>query len=337
MKIWLPAIKVGSGADVFMIRLAEALAGQGYEAEITWFDKRYEYAPFLLENVPAPPDTNIIIANSWNGFAFKRGDIPLVIVELHCVLDPAFRLYKSLSQHLYHTLLIKQYEAASFVKSSHVIAISEYTAESVRRVFGLQKVSVVPLWVPVDKFVPAAPAVSTETKPFRLLFVGNLIRRKGADLLAPIMEKLGDGFHLRFTAGLRSVVRNKYRGNMTPLGHLSEAELIHEYQNCDALLFPTRFEGFGYVALEAMACAKPVITSRNTSLPELVVDGENGILCPTGKIDSFVAAARELAENRSLGEKMGKNGLRLAKSKFSEAYNASRYAAILDAVLAGAI
>lgn len=337
MKVWLPTIKAGSGSDVFVKRLAAALNRQGLETEITWFDQRYEFAPFLLRNISPPAGTDIIIANSWNGFAFKRPGIPLVIVELHCVLDPGFRPYKSRSQHLYHTLLIKQFETASFRKAAHVVAISEYTAGSLKQVFGLPDVSVIPLWVPIDKFVPAQTVASRPDQPFRLLFVGNLLRRKGADLLVPIMEQLGNGFQLRLTTGLRSVARDKYPDNMLPLGHLSEAELIREYQNCDALLFPSRFEGFGYAVLEAMACGKPAITSANTSLTELVTDGENGILCPTDSVDCFVAACQALAENRSRCQKMGDLGLRKARAEFTEEYNASRYAAMLEAVLAGRI
>ena len=335
MKVWLPTIKSGSGADVFTKRLAAGLISQGVKAEITWFHRCYELAPFLLKKIVPPLGTDIIIANSWNGFAFNRQNIPLVIVELHCVLDPSYRLYKSFSQHLYHMILIKIFETSSFKKASHVVAISKYTASSVKSVFSLKNVSAIPLWVSINKFKPAAPASPAPDKPFRLLFVGNLIKRKGADLLVPIMEKLGGIFHLRFTAGLRSVARDNYPVNMTPLGHLSEAELIHEYQNCDALLFPSRFEGFGYVVLEAMACGKPVITSLNTSLSELVGDGENGILCPTDNIDSFVAACRLLAENRSLCEKMGRIGLVKAESNFSEARNAFQYAEMLKSVLAG--
>ena len=52
----------------------------------------------------------------------------------------------------------------------------------------------------------------------------------------------------------------KYRpNNVRILGRLSEAELVQQYQLCDAVLVPSRYEGFGYSALEAMACAKPVV------------------------------------------------------------------------------
>ena len=89
MKIWLPAIQGRSGADVFTLRLCEALRREGCDAEISWFPNFYELFPFLLRGVPPPPGTAIIHANSWNAFAFKRKSIPLVVTEQLGVLDPA--------------------------------------------------------------------------------------------------------------------------------------------------------------------------------------------------------------------------------------------------------
>ena len=89
MKIWLPAIQGGSGADVFILRLCEALRREGYDAEISWFPNFCELFPFLLRRVPPPPGTAIIHANSWHAFAFKRKSIPLVVTEQLGVLDRA--------------------------------------------------------------------------------------------------------------------------------------------------------------------------------------------------------------------------------------------------------
>ncbi|NDY42300.1 glycosyltransferase family 4 protein [Dissulfurirhabdus thermomarina] len=340
MKLWLPTLRTGSGADVFVERLAPALMRLGVDVEVSWFDHLFEQAPFLLSRVAPPKNTDIVLANSWNAFAFKRPGIPLVVVEHHCVLDPALRPYKNLAQHIYHTALIRRFEAASFRAADRVVAVSEYTASSLRQAFGLGGVLAIPLWLPTERFTPredvsADHSARTEERPFRLLFVGNLIRRKGADLLAPIMAELGDDFQLRFTAGLRSSNKGTWPKNMVPLGRLSEAELLREYRGCDALLFPTRFEGFGYVALEAMACGKPVVASDNTAIPELVVDGATGILCPTGDVGAFVEACRRLAVDRDLCRAMGERGRVRAVSEFSEERNATRYLAVLKEVLAG--
>ena len=144
-------------------------------------------------------------------------------------------------------------------------------------------------------------------RPFRLLYVGNWSHRKGADLLASIMQALGDGFTLHYTAG-RRVRANRFivPPNSRNLGYPHSATALADvYRNSDALLFPSRLEGFGLVALEAQACGLPVIATRCSSLPEVVEDGVTGILCPRDDIGAFANAARRLATEPDDWRRMG--------------------------------
>ena len=322
-KVWLPAIRAGSGTDVFTKRLARALEHNGMVAEISWFSPRFELVPFLLKNVPPPADTDIVFSNSWNGFAFKREGLPLVVTEHHCVFDPIFSPYQSMAQNLYHHYLIKRYEMLSFKVASAITVVSEFTACSLRQYAGLENVEVIYNWVDTDNF---SPSKKNEIDGlFRLLYVGNTSRRKGADMLVPIMRKLGSGFELRFTGGLKNDSLKCGQNNMVALGRLSNEQLIRAYQECDALLFPSRFEGFGYAALEAMACGKPVITSNNTALPEVVADGVTGILCDTDDTEAFADACRLLASDPGRCLVMGSAGRRCALHKFSEGTAVAAY------------
>jgi glycosyltransferase involved in cell wall biosynthesis len=325
MKVWFPTIQAGTGSDVFTIRLSEALRKRGIETEITWFNKYYELAPFFLKGKNPPTGTDIIHANTVNGFAFKRSGIPLVVTEFHCVFDPLYRPFKSFLQHFYHQLLVKRFESASFQLADAITAISASTKSSLESVFKLPDVQLIYLWVDTQKYKPLGKSGDRKKRPFRLLFVGNLSKRKGADLLEPIMQRLGNGFELRFTAGMRKKKRSSLLDNMTPLGRLSEKELIDEYQKCDALLFPSRFEGFGYVALEAMSCGKPVVATDSSSIPEVVENGVSGLLCPTDDIEAFVNACSQLEENNELCVKMGEEGRKRAKDVFAEDVIVAQY------------
>src|SRR5215469_12028462 len=59
-------------------------------------------------------------------------------------------------------------------------------------------------------------------------------------------------------------------------------------------LLPSETESFGLSALEALACGVPVVASRAGGLPEVVRDGETGVLCGVGDVDGMAAAALDI-------------------------------------------
>jgi len=334
MKIWLPAIRGGSGADVFTERLCKALRRKGLDVEISWFPKFYELCPFVLRPVPPPSGTTIIHANSWNAFAFKRRSIPLVVTEQLGVLDPAAQAHKSVPQIIYHQALIRQFVKASFRLASATTAVSDYTALGLKRSLEIKSAKVIYNSVNTATFVPIAERESIRSGPFRLLFVGNPIRRKGADLFAPIMRGLGANFELYFTAGRRQLSPQDLAANMFPLGRITnDLDLVKLYQHSDALLFPSRFEGLPIAVLEAMACAKPVIAANTSSLAEIIDDGVNGILCPSEDINAFVAACRRLANEREMCNRYGSASRDCVESRFSEDVVVPQYIDLYQKIL----
>jgi len=171
-------------------------------------------------------------------------------------------------------------------------------------------------------------------RPFRLLFVGNPSRRKGADLLAPVMKKLGADFELHFTLGPNQRNAVPTAPNMVPLKRMTrDQDLVAAYHGCDALLLPTRFEGFGLSAVEAMACGIPVIATNCCSLPEVVADGIGGILCPTNDTDAFVAACRQLAWDSAMKAKLSSEARRRAEKLFAEDRIIPEYLALYEKLL----
>ena len=141
---------------------------------------------------------------------------------------------------------------------------------------------------------------------------------KGSDLLTKIMSRLGNQFELSIAGRATTRKIANFGSNVRWLGLLNEENLIRAYQECDALLFPSRTEGFGYAALEAMACGKPVIASEVTALPELIEHNVTGILCPVDDVSSFSSACNHLARNPDLLLKMGNAARNRAIEFFSE-------------------
>lgn len=114
-----------------------------------------------------------------------------------------------------------------------------------------------------------------------LLFVGRHDRQKGLDLLLAAMEGIDDRLRL-FIAGSSIVAGHqcepRQQSNVTWLGWLSSEQLAYWYRACDMVVVPSRWEGFGLVAIEAMRESRPVLAARRGALAEIVEDGVSGRL-----------------------------------------------------------
>ena len=85
----------------------------------------------------------------------------------------------------------------------------------------------------------------------------------------------------------------------------------------DVLLLPSLWEGFGLVLLEAMSRRVPVIASRVSAIPEVVVHGETGILVEAREVDELATAMTRLLEDRALRQHMGLLGAARLEEHFS--------------------
>lgn len=170
---------------------------------------------------------------------------------------------------------------------------------------------------------------------FSILFVGHMTRRKGADLLPSIMDRLGRDYTLT-CVGQRNAAGHR---TVTPSGAeiivrqaASDDELLQLYQECDLLLFPSRLEGFGYAVAEAMACGKPVVATRGSSLPELVDHERGGLLCEENNVAAFADAVRRICETPELPAAMGVHNRCTVESRFSMSVMIAKYRAIYELV-----
>lgn len=333
LAIWLPALRAGSGADVFTERLATGLEKAGHRVCVQWFPHRCEWMPWRLADAKAPKGFDIVHAGSAQAFAFRRAGMGLVVTEHHDVMDPDYRPYKSMAQRLYHCAYIDNCIRRSFSVADAVTTVSQATARVLARDRGVHAV-VVPNWVDTGRFSPS-PA-EREPGPFRLLFVGNASRRKGADILPELAHRLGDDFVIECTFGLRGKsAMSGGRGRLVSTGRLSADELVAAYRRCDAVLIPSRYEGFGYAALEGMACGKPIIGFEGPAVREVV--GENGcaILVPKGDVEGLAEACRQLAANPALRQEMGMVGRGRALKHFPGDTSIKEYVRVYAAVRRG--
>lgn len=293
--VWFPTVRTNTGTDVFTERLVAGLVERGVRAEITWLPLRAEYAPWTVPVPTRPPWACVAHVNTWLHPRFLPKDLPVVATLHHSTHNPALRPYKGRIRAAYHRWWIAPNERRVMCRASRVVAVSSFAAELAQRTLLRLPIKVIHNGIDTECFRPGK-RVHKCGEPFRLLYVGSWAALKGAGLLAPIMRELGPGFELRYTSDPAAKVdRSTMPGNTRGLGRLRSEGVVAAMQNVDALLFPSRSEGFGLVVAEAMACGLPVIATCGSSLTEVVEDGVTGILCPEGDIAAFATAARALA------------------------------------------
>ena len=169
-----------------------------------------------------------------------------------------------------------------------VLADSRHSADEAIKLLALrpERVRVLPLGVDVERFQWRAGAA--EVPPWDravqgcqvVLSVGVTTGRKNLASLPAVFRALRAAAPelpvtlLRAGHLLPEALRDELRtvlgeGGLVELGFVSEAELVAAYQRADALLFPSRLEGFGFPVLEGMAAGCPVVCTNVTSLPEV--------------------------------------------------------------------
>lgn len=332
MKVWLPCVRGGSGVDIYTQRLAKGLTELGIDVKIDFYPHFLQYCPWLLRLIPTPPSVDVIVANSWNAFAFKRKSAALVVINHLCVFDPVLSPYKSRLQSLFHRTLVYYFEKKSYQFADRVIAVSEYTQRIVSKVFSGVAVDFIHNGIELNYFKPSEQ--TQDSANLNILFVGNLSRRKGADLLPKIMRQLGDGYVLRYTDGLSDANQGfEVSDNMHSLGKLNQVEILKAYEQADVVLFPTRAEGFGYAAVEAMACGKAVVATAITSLNEIIKDGVSGFLCPLDDVDCFVSRLKELKTNAELRKQLGEQARKDTQERFSLEHMSRQYQAVFQQLI----
>ena len=307
------------GVDVWIENIHRAMGQAGVPSKVWLLPHLYNFFPFLL---PLKLRGNwagrarLVHSGSRAGFALRASGRPLVVTVHHMVADPAFRPYARPAQRLFHRVE-HIYDSLSISGADAVTCVSDYTRRRVVQFYGRTDARVIYNGVDTNLFHPLPEGRPDGFRPFRLLFVGNRTRRKGTDLLAPLMERLGPGYALWYSGGQRSGdVPIQIPGSVA-LGQLSVHDLVRAYNACHALIFPTRLEGFGLAVAEAMACGLPVVTSDCSSLPELVVEEQGGYLCPVDDVEALAAAVQRLAENPELCREMGAFNRARAENLFS--------------------
>ena len=170
-----------------------------------------------------------------------------------------------------------------------------------------------------------------------LLFVGRLAAVKGVPVLFEALQRL-DIPGLRVTligdgperAGLEREVAERGLSDVVEFaGYRNQTEVAEALREADALVLPSFAEGVPVVLMEAMASARPVVTTRIAGVPELVEHGVSGRLVPPGDVEALAEALREVLCDAGLRARMGAAG----RAKVCAEFDIAREAAWLSRLL----
>ena len=166
------------------------------------------------------------------------------------------------------------------IPTDKIINISNYEQNQAIE-YGLNKNKMVMIYNGVeDKINKSNLKLNWDNNKINLLFVGRLDRQKGLDLFLDVYDKMKlKNIHL-YVIGTSVLDNNlpKSTEYVTYLGWVDNKDIDVYYQTCDAVIMPSRWEGFGLVAVEAMRNLKPVIASNVGALPELIKNNTNGYI-----------------------------------------------------------
>jgi len=219
-------------------------------------------------------------------------------------------------------------------KATKIIAVSRFTAEGIISEYGILpgKMAIIPNCVDTIRFNPNINGEGFREKwklhsdPL-VVFVGRLVQNKGlqylveafAEVLRDIPEaKLiiaGEG---TLKKELLIMIRKLNLQNSIKLvGRVPSKELPAIYAAADLVVLPSIMEGFGMTLLEAMATAKPCVATAVGGIPEVVINGETGLLVPPGDSSALHKAICTVLEDRSLSRKLGEAGCRRVENRFT--------------------
>jgi glycogen(starch) synthase len=219
---------------------------------------------------------------------------------------------------LMNDLLRELYDKAAFISACSKNTLDD-AEQFYGKPFGADRARVIYNGIALKDFENVTPY--PHPKPF-VLGIGRSVPQKGFDLLLRAYAQSGITSHDLLLAGdgperpaLEQLARDLKLGeNVKFLGRAERPVAVSLFKGCSFFVLPSRLEPQGIVNLEAMACGKAVVASKVGGVPEIVLDGETGLLFPGENVSALSAALTRMVSDENLRAKMGAAGRARAES-----------------------
>lgn len=244
----------------------------------------HQLVQYLRQAQPDIVHTHLFASDVWGTLAARRAGVRVVVSTEHNINKNEGR-----TKHV-----LKCYVRA---KQNIVVAVSEAVQQDLLKnclaVRKRKNCIVIPNTVDLKQFA-YQPHVGLHD-PVELLVVGRLVKQKGHENLLKALVQLQHPFRLRIVG--EGVLRKELEKKVKALNlqdHVvfdgASTDVVAAYAAADIVLIPSRWEGFGIVALEAMASGVPVIAADVDGLRECIQDGITGMLVNMKKPNAVAEA-----------------------------------------------
>ncbi len=204
------------------------------------------------------------------------------------------------------------------LQADKITALTEWEKTAISKLgIDSRKIDVVPNGVDLEKYNAGKTDYFKKLgiKGKILLFVGQPTQRKGWKYFLDAMPRILKGFpdakavFIGYSQNKELEDYSKSLGldkSVVFLGYLPEENKIDAFKSADVFVFPTLYEGFGIVFLEAMASSLPIVTTDSAGNKEIVENNKNGLLIKTKNSLEIAEAVIKLLENKTLRAKISK-------------------------------
>lgn len=260
----------------------------------------------------------------WSAFSSKIKDKPLVVTYHNDIIGTGFADYIA---RFYNSTLLKL-----LLKHADRIIITQPSyLESSRYLRDYKgKIEVIPNGVDVEKFHPKTVNNNDTHTIFFLSILDEFHRYKGLEILLKSLKIVKEELpNIKLVVGGKGVLVDDYKsnavsmglgGNVEFTGFISDEDIVDYYNQANIFVLPSTSsaqEGFGIVALEALACQTPVITTDIVGVSEDLNEVNGGLVVPPKDPVRLAEAIITILKDDELQKGMGERGRRLVMDKYT--------------------
>ncbi len=342
--------QLGDYGCVYRVDATKPISGRDFDQQVWRMNDQLN--DFVTQRIEDGIRYDVIHAHDWlSGYVandlHRRYGIPLV-VTLHAT-ESGRMGGRVRSSHLSERIHLAEQHLA--LEADQIIACSDFMRDEIVRVLQVSrdKIVVIPNGVEFGDF-PMLRQYRGELENIRrrwqpedgplIFFVGRLVWEKGPDLLVSAMADVLKVFptarvviagHGPYRTHLLQQIRHMQLQSRVQLaGFISDEERNHLYAVSDLAVFPSRYEPFGIVALEAMVTGIPVVISAVGGLQDVVSDGVTGLCAEPGRADTLAQAILQTLSDSQKADERAQRAQDVVRSQYHWDRIASRTVRVYD-------